>query len=43
MYISLKGGVQGHKLWEDDSEITSDPKGPLRGPNFWSGFEAPDP
>ena len=29
-------GVQVQKLWERDSEITGDPKGPLRGPTFWS-------
>ena len=35
--------IQGQKLWEHDSEITGDPKAPLRGPTFWSSFEAPDP
>ena len=28
------------EAWEHDFEITSDPKGPQRGPTFWSGFEA---
>ena len=36
-------GVQGLKVWEQDYKITSDSKGPQRGPTFWSGFEAPDP
>ena len=39
----MGGGVQGQKLWEHDSVITDNPKGPLCGPNFWSGFEALDP
>ena len=40
---TLRGGVQGQKTWEHDFEITSDPKGPQRGPTFWLGFEVPDP
>ena len=39
----LRDGVQGLIFWEHDFEIGSDPKGTQRGPNFWSGFEAPDP
>ena len=43
MRYLLRVGVQGQILWEHDSEITGDPKGPLCGPTFWSGFEASDP
>ena len=38
-----KGWVQGQKFREHDFEITCDPKGPQRGPTFWSSFLAPDP
>ena len=35
-------GVQGQKLWKLDFQIKGNPKGPLRGPTLWSGFEAPE-
>ena len=36
-------GDEGQKFWEYNSEITGEPKGPLRGSTFWSGFEAQYP
>ena len=44
VFNSFKGGgVLGQKFRGHDFEITCDPKGPQRGPTFWSGFLAPDP
>ena len=37
------GGGSGSEVWEHDFKTTSDTKGPIRGPTFWTGFEATDP
>ena len=38
-----KGGGSKSEILGTKFEITGDPKAPLHGPTFWSGFEAPDP
>ena len=43
LHIAFKEGVQGQKVWEQDFDITSDPKRPHGGPNnFSSRFDAQD-
>ena len=37
-YIKFTHFLKSQKVWEHDFEITSDPKGPQRGPIFWSGL-----